>query len=236
MVSSVQQAELLSKYAQETLRQVQGSLGEQSAVGAVARGKVFELVGYFEDAIASYSQAMALEHTNDEAAARLALSEIKARRPQQALASATALATRAPKFTLKALATDEHISAMTILGDALLLNDRLEDAVQAYNTARQINSTDSYAAGRLAQVFLALGDSAKAMQMSTAINGNPRFAGVASLLSLGQSSAGLLRIVNRASVVAAVAGSAAGRPFVVDATVRTSRPVLGCEEWCAEIR
>jgi tetratricopeptide (TPR) repeat protein len=140
---TAEHAQLVRRRAEETLRDVAASLGEQSAEGALARGKMFELVGYFPEAVAAYSDALAIDADLREARARRALSQLKAGHVGQALETATDLAARHPDYVVQALTTDERVSAMTILGDALLANDRIDDARVAYEQARSISEEDS---------------------------------------------------------------------------------------------
>ena len=170
----VNHALLLSRRSQETLNQASAKIGDLTAQGAFARGQIFELVGYFDDAAASYQEAIALDHCFDEARARLALAQLKGKQPAKALVTATSLAARNQNLQVLALATDELVSAMTILGDTLVANDRLDDAVHAYEAARVIDAGDTYAAGRLAELYLAIGEPRKAVSLSSAFSANPR--------------------------------------------------------------
>lgn len=226
-------AQLLSMEALDTLNKVKGQLSEQSAAGALARGKVFELVGYFVEAADSYREALSHDRNNSEAAARLALSQIKAGHNEKALASAMTLAARDPGFQVKALATEERVSGMTILGDALVANNRLADAMEAYQAARKINARDSYAAGRIAELHLANDEPKKAIELRKDFGGNPRFHTLNSLLALGNTSAALLPTFTRDTLVRKIFRDVPGRPLLVDSQPRFAPIVEGDEGWCA---
>lgn len=232
--TAIDYALLLSKCSQDTLQKASAKLGDRTAEGALARGKVFELVGYFDDAVSSYEDAISLDHGLDEARARLALAQLKSQQPAKALATAIALTAHNQKLQLHALSTDERVSAMTILGDALVANNRLEDAVHAYEAARAIDAGDTYAAGRLAEVYLAIGESGKATALASAFSSNPRFFNVHEVLVLGQTSAGLFRLVDRASLVGRIHSVAVGRPLLVDDAARLATR-SGNAAWCANL-
>lgn len=232
--SSVEHARLLSAQSRDTLSKVDAQLADQSAAGALARGKVFELVGYFAEAANSYVEALSYDRGLAEASGRLALALLKSTQNERALSVAMGLAARQPNFKLGALATDEQVSAMTILGDALVANNRLEDAKEAYVAARKIDSKDSYAAGRLAQIHLAEKDFKRASELRRDFRDNLRFQELNSLLSLGETSSALLPTVTRESLARNIAGSAVGRPLLVDGEVRCASIVEGDEGWCAD--
>lgn len=232
--SSTEHARLLSAQSRDTLAKVEGQLADQSAAGALARGKVFELVGYFVEAAHSYVEALSHDKGLAEASARLALALLKSEQRERALSVAMGLAARQSNFKLKALATNEQVSAMTILGDALVANNRLEDAKEAYLAARKIDSKDSYAAGRLAQIHLAERDYKKALDLRKDFRDNLRFQELNSLLSLGDTSAALLPTFTRESLSHNIASVAVGRPLMVDGEVRCASIVEGAEGWCAD--
>jgi tetratricopeptide (TPR) repeat protein len=149
---------LLFDRTSETMSSIGPLIGEKSAAGAVARGKMFELVGYFANAIAAYQEALFLDEGLDEARARLALAQLKlglqghSDDTHRGLATITELAEKKPDYGIRALASDADVSAMTVLGDALALSKRIDDAKAAYGKAVEINEGDTYAALRLRQV------------------------------------------------------------------------------------
>src|SRR5207244_3405391 len=105
--------------------------------GAVARGTIFQSAGYLDEAAASYAEALESKSYGDEAAGRLAIVQIISGQYEQALATATALASRNPGLEIRELSSKQRISVLTILGDALVHNGRLEEAVDAYKGARK---------------------------------------------------------------------------------------------------
>lgn len=232
--SASNHARLLSSQARETIDKVAGQLSEQSAAGALARGKMFELVGYFPEAVDSYVEALSCDRNNTEASARLALAQLKAEQREKALATATALAARQPAFKFKALVTNEQVSSMTVLGDALVGNGRLEEAKEAYQAARKIDGKDSYAAGRLAELHLANKDFKKALDLRKDFKDNPRFEELNSLMALSDTSDLLLPRFSRESLSLRISAIAVGRPLLVDGMTRFASVVEGDEEWCAD--
>jgi tetratricopeptide (TPR) repeat protein len=228
-------AQLLSAQSLETLNGTRKQLSETSFAGALARGKVFELVGYFVEAADSYNEALSYDRSNPEATARLALSQLKAGNFDGALATAMSVAASEPGFQIKALATEERVSALTILGDALVANGRLKDASEAYQAARKISSKDSYAAGRLAEIHLANGEPKLAVELRRDFSNNPRFSSLNSLLAMESTSAALLPRFTAESLIARLRGGVLGRPLLVDGQPRLASIVEGDDGWCAEL-
>jgi tetratricopeptide (TPR) repeat protein len=233
--STLNHARVLSSHSRDTLQRIDAQLSESSAAGALARGKMFELVGYFAEAAESYTDALTLDSNLTEASARLALAQLKAEQREKALATAMSLAACNPNFKFKALASDEVVSAMTVLGDTLVGNNRLEDAKEAYQAARKIDSKDSYAAGRLAELHLADKDHKKALELRNDFKNNPRFQNLNSLLALSDTSAALLPRFSRESLAVRITSVAVGRPLLVDGEVRFASVVEGDDGWCAEL-
>lgn len=225
-------AHLLSKRSLETMNHISGSLSDQTLIGALARGKMFELVGYFDEASASYAQGIAYDSSSDEASARLALTQLKAGHFQEGLATATKLAARKPDFQIQALATNETVSAITILADALVLNHRLKDAVIAYEKARKFNPEDSYAAGRLAEIHIVHGEPEKALALAKDFADNPRFKDLTGVLGLGKTSASLLPHITTDSLIARLRSQMPGRPMVVGSEIRLATLIEGDDTWC----
>jgi len=185
--STIQTANILCQRAMQTLEESKKYLSENSALGALARGKVFSLAAEYDQAAASFAEALALDENLTEAAARLPLAQLKAGQNDKALYNAMTLAARQPKFMVQELSTNEKVSAMTILGETLLANGRIQDAAEAYRNARQISSEDSYAAGRLAQLHLAEGKAGDALKLSENFRVNPRacFQNLSAVMPLG---------------------------------------------------
>src|SRR5687767_13187722 len=125
------QTRMLARRARQTIKEASGKLGDKSAAGAIARGKVYELVGYFPEAVECYSEALGLDARSDEARVRLAIARLKGGDAAGGLAAIVPLAKANPKFRFQALATDEVSGPLTILGDALLANGRRREAAEA---------------------------------------------------------------------------------------------------------
>src|SRR5262249_34910460 len=140
-----------------------------------------------------------------------------------------------PGYELKELSSNQTSSAMTLLGDALVFNDRASDAIEAYKIARSTSKRDSFAAGRLAQLYLATGDPSKAMEQVKGVDANPRFRNLSRVLCLGKRSTSLLGVFQRGSVESFLALTDPGRPLLVDGTPRRAAAVSGNDDWCADI-
>lgn len=226
-------AQTLAKRSLETLTQAANDLNVGGAGAAVARGRIFELVGYFSEAASSYADALALDCDSDETTGRLAIALLKLGDVSRGLSTAMTLAARNPQYKIKALATEEVSSAMTILGDALVANKRIEDAVEAYEAARKLDSTDTYAAGRLAKLYLAIDKPEKATALAGDLGDNPRFRDLKSLLSLGETSRALLPKFAAEDLIARSFENQHGRPLLVGEEARVAPIVEDSEGWSA---
>src|SRR5437879_2373901 len=94
-------AESLAKHLLATLEASRAKAADRSAPGALARGRIFQLAGYYAEASASYVEALQQDPGLGEAAARLTTVQITQGHFGQALASATTLASRDPTFEFK---------------------------------------------------------------------------------------------------------------------------------------
>ncbi len=233
---SFEHAQMLLKNANQTLGEATKNLEAAGSAAALARGKVFELVGYFPEAVESYRHALIAEPGNTEAAGRLAIAQLKAGKTRAALAAATELAAGSPEARVKALATDEVVSAMTILGDALASSGRPVDAAIAYGKALEIDRGDSYAAGRLAQTVIATGGGEKLDGLDKLVGDNPRFHGLRAGLALGAKHHELLPTLNPSQLAAAVMSNPVGRPFLAEDQAILADVVEGDPSWCSEPR
>lgn len=233
MPTNIDLAKRLCNHSLETLRQASLSQSADTADGALARGHVFELVGYFDEAAASYSEALTLEPHLEVATARLALAQMKGGHIEKGMLIASALAGSNPNLELQTLASKEAFSAMTILGESLLANGRLVDAQQAYERARTVNPKDSFANGRLAQIHLATGAPKKAFDLDGAFFGTTRFASIAETLAIGNTSPSLLPVLKPMTLAASVIHSMPGRPLTIDGATRMAGPAGDNAEWSA---
>jgi tetratricopeptide (TPR) repeat protein len=237
MVYKIQQpefAQLVSQRSAETLKDASARLGENSSEGAFARGNVFELAAYYEQAEESYREALSMDQGNYQAAARLALVQLKGNKSDKALRTASNLAAQNPGLLIRELTTNENVSALTILGDALVSNGRVEDAVEAYQAALKASGKDTFAAGRLAQIFLSTGEPKKALDLGKSFASNPRFSTLSSVLALGKTSEALLPRFKRESLVDAIRVAMPGRPLLVDGTPRFAPVVEDGGAWCED--
>ncbi len=233
--SDVEFAQLVSRRSAETLQTASARLADNSSEGAFARGNIFELSAYYEQAEESYREALTINGENHLAAARLALVQLKGDKPEKALHTASKLAAKNPGLLVQELTTNEQVSVFTILGDALVLNGRVTDAIQAYQAAQKTSSKDSFAAGRLAQVYLSTGEPKKALELGKSFANNPRFSTLTSVLALGRTSDALLPRFRSESLVNAIKRAEPGRPLLVDGTPQFAPVVEGSEAWCANV-
>ncbi|MDB5937228.1 MAG: hypothetical protein JWQ01_4572 [Massilia sp.] len=219
----------------KTLEDAKGALTEPNAEGALARGKVFELVGNFEAAIESYSHALLMDEELHLARARLALAQLKNGDFETGLVSAMKLAACQPKFLLQTLATDESVGAMSILGDALVLNGRLEDAEAAYEAARNHNRSDTYATGRLAQLYLTINQPQKSVELRPQFSSDQRFHELTSVLRLAETSNALLPSYSPEQFIAKLTRAVPGRPLITGDHVRQAELMKRDDGWCADL-
>jgi tetratricopeptide (TPR) repeat protein len=209
-------------------------LASASAKGAIARGKVLQLAGYWEDAADSYAQALSSAGDADEAAARLVIAQLLSRQMDKALATATSLASRNPRLEVKELTSNRRVSALTLLGDALAQNGRLPDAIDAYERARKTVPKDAFAAGRLAEAFLASGEPAKAVALRREVATNPRFRDLSLVLERGAENPNLLPRFSATELQNRLSSKVPGRPILVEGTALVAPLVDGDDTWCSE--
>lgn len=233
--SDAELASSLSKQLTQTLQDANKNLNEDSPQGALSRGIVFQLAGYFLEAAESYASAAANNGDMKEAGARQIVAQLKARQFEKGLASAMAFAAEDPNFELKELTSNQVASALTLLGDALAHNDRASDAIEAYKLARTSSKRDAFAAGRLAQLYLATGEPKKAVELTKDVAANPRFRSLSRLLNLGAKSAQLLPAFQRGSISSLIAVTDHGRPLFVEGTPRSASLTWGNDQWCADV-
>jgi tetratricopeptide (TPR) repeat protein len=202
-------------------------LGDDSPAGALARGKVFQAAGYLEEAIESYSGALDSRYA-DEAAARLAIVRLYAGDADNALETAMALASRNPGFEVKELTSKQRVSALTILGDALAQKGRIDEALDAYERARKTSPRDAFAAGRLAEIYFAKGDTTRAAANARVAAKNPRFTTLTTLVEGGENVSAFAPRISKGLDV-----SKPGRPLLVDDAPLLA-PLVRGDAWCRE--
>ena len=232
---SAKVAASLSDHMRDTLKDASAHIGDSTPEAALSRGKVFHLAGYYEDAGENYTAATESKSDGDEAAARLAIVQMLSRQPEKALATATALASRNPGFEFKEATSDQYVSALSVLGDALAFNGRMEEAIDAYSRARSTARRDAAAAGRLAQMYLATGQPQKALELRQEVAKNPRFAHLSRTLEAGVRNERLLTSFGPNSVDSFLAIAVHGRPLLVEEAMVKASVVEGDAQWCADI-
>ena len=233
--NAINLADSLATHLIATLEESKVKAAANTAEGALARGRIFQSTGYFAEAAESYLGALSQDVQLDEASARLVTVEIMRGRIDSALAHAMKLAARNPKFEFKEVSSDQVVSAMTLLGDALAADGRTKDAIEAYKAARVSNPMDTFAAGRLAQLYLATGEPKYAQQQAKEIGGNTRFAELSRMLALGAKSDAFLPSFRLDGLAGVLRVSMPGRPMVIDNDARVASIVHGCDCWCADV-
>jgi tetratricopeptide (TPR) repeat protein len=234
LACSSNESEMLLKNTQLTLDSISKNIDAAGRKGAFARGQMFELVGYFDKAVHAYTEALSDQPNCIESSCRLALAQIKAGHHQDALVTASKIAGQQGTFKVKALATSEVIPALTILGDALAVNQRFGDALVAYETAQK-ESGDEYTSGRLAQMYLAAGEPDKAVQLRNSLGDNIRFSDLKSVLALGDTNIALLPRFGGAELAAQIAKNVHGRPMLVNGKVLTAEALSEDTGWYADV-
>ncbi len=228
-------ARMIEKRVLETLQGQSANVEENTSEGALARGRLFAMALYQEQAIDSFKEALSLDPTQYEAAARLVLLLMRVRRHEEALDVATKLAAEAPDYEMTEMTSDERISVFTLLGNALVQNHRTEDAIHAYQTARRMSKRDTTAAARLAQLYLASGEPKRALEQANTFSRNPRFRDLSSVLNLGRTSEALLPTYRRESLADTLALADHGRPPTVPDGSRLAPVEPEASAWCADV-
>lgn len=226
-------AKSVSGHLAKNIKELTAASAGDTAQASLARGKLFQLAGYFEEAAQCFEAALACAPALSEARARLAIMQMRSHQPARALAVAMELAQRDPDFLLTELTSEQQTGAMTILGDALAVNGRVSDAVEAYKNAAKRSAKDVFAAGRLAQAYLSLGDAKSAFDQARMIPANPRFKSLTNLLRLGKESMSIMPRHTPDDMQSMMAVSAHGRPMTVNGVAATASLVRGDSPWCA---
>ena len=168
----------------ETLREEVSGTGPQSD-SLLASGKIAEYYQSFAEAGDYYQSAS--DNGSREAVARLALIHLKTGKVDTGLTLANTLASENPKFTFTSLGGD-IVSAMTVLGDACLMNGMREDAITAYTEAIRLVPGDSYSTTQLATLLIQGGRFAEAAKLESNLSPNPRSERVRSLIRLSNNN------------------------------------------------
>lgn len=210
--ADVENAAAIMKGVEATLERVR----ERGVDDAIAQGQVFELAGMPEKAGKVYLGALGGDDGRSacEALARYIIVLFRQDRRTEALESANRLAAIDPEFTMTSVVYGETYSSMTLLGDALFVNKRLDDAQSAYDAALKTLPGDSYVSSRMALLLLAKNETKSAIRLSRAVRESPRFADLHNMLKLGEE--GLINLeLSEDAAMTVVLASPAGRPFRV---------------------
>lgn len=226
-------AKSLAKHLIASLGAAADVAGERSANGALARGRIYLVARYFAEAAQSFAEALEKDPKMDEAAARLISVRMNQGRYEEALSLAIELASRNPTFEFKENTSDQVVSAMTLLGGALTAVGRTQDAIEAYLVARKSNPKDTFAAGRLAQIYIATGQPKLALQESKAVARNTRYAALARELARGAENALFLPSIRTGELRDLVGVADPGRPVIVEGRARVASLIDGCDAWCS---
>jgi tetratricopeptide (TPR) repeat protein len=225
-------ANSLAKHLVATLEASAANAGDRSAAGALARGRIFQLAGYYGEAAENYVGALSQDPGLDEAAARLVCVRMAEGRFEDALETATTLASRSPRFEYKEASSDQVVSVMTLVGDALAALGRTNDAIEAYKAARVANPKDTFSAVRLAQLFIATGQSKLAVRESKAVSDNTRHAGLAQALVRGAERAMFLPSIRPDAIAGMLRVSMPGRPVMAHGEAQVAPLIYGSQDWC----
>lgn len=221
------------KHSEKTLRKVKRHLDDNSFEGALSRGNLFELVGHFDDAIDSYKQAIRHNEKSTLAKARLALSQIKSGLMADALETATDIAKADPFFDVPALSSSDEIPVLTILGDALAVNNRFDEALKTYSKVAEKGSADPYTLGRLAQLYIVTGQEEKAIKLADDISSSVRFTGLSNILLTKNIDIAKVSGLNKDSLAGAIMLDDHGRPFVSEGEIKSAK-MADCDTgWCS---
>lgn len=229
------EAKLVAKNVTDALSDVNENLDAGGAIGAIAQGKIFEITKHNEWAVKSYELAYNMDANNLEALARLVVANIHVGKFDDALERAVQLAAFDKTFTIRSLCQGEDYTACTLLAEALLLNDRIEEARNAYQMALDLNSGDIVSAGRLAQISLAKGEIQQAVDGAKLTQNSPRFKQLRAMATLAENQNTILPVLQLDTIkrLAGTASSAVGRPLTVEGS-RVRASVTGATGWLAD--
>jgi Flp pilus assembly protein TadD len=186
------------------------------AYAPVALGQMFEFAKLDEKAGAEYAKALDDKDQKValEALARYVITLLKRDRRSEALSAAEQLATIEPEYTVTSVISGETYSSMTLLGEALFLNERLDDAEKAYIAALKILPKDPFVSGRLAWLYLATAKPKEAVNLSAAAAKSSRYQDLTNTLALVKSGM-IVGHIDPQTAVGRVAAVMVGRPFWV---------------------
>ncbi|MCP3102414.1 hypothetical protein LZ198_26430 [Myxococcus sp. K15C18031901] len=229
----VEVSQKISAHLLQSLQSDAPLLGElSSGKGALARGRTLSLAAYNQESITSYQDALKLDPSLYEARARLTVLQIRTGQKEAALESAKRLVEQKPTFELLEMTSDERINAYTLLGNALLLNGLVNESIQAYLSALRFSVTETTAAARLAQVYIATGKGEEALKLADTFANNPRFAEFSAHLQLVRNGQAQLPFIDLSTIELDVHG----RPLsMVEEGARLAPIVHGDSAWCADV-
>ncbi len=229
----VEVSQKISAHLLQALQSDAGRLGDtSSSLGALARGRTLALAAYNQEAITSYQEAVKRDPSMYEAQARLTVLQIRTGQKEAALATAKRLVEQKPTFELQEMTSEERVSAYTLLGNALLLNGLTDDAIQAYLAALRTSVSETTAAARLAQVYIAIGKGEQALELADSFANNPRFREFSAHLQLVKAGQATMPHIDISHLELDVHG----RPLsVAEEGARLAPVVQGDTSWCADV-
>jgi tetratricopeptide (TPR) repeat protein len=173
----------------------------QSGAARLAAGKVYEIDNSLELAADFYARAGGDDVSFDEATARLAIVQLKMRRNERALETASGLIERAPEFTFRSMIKNKPLSALTVLGEALLANGLTEQATAAFRRALALQPGDTQAAARLCLLLVEEGKTDEASKALGQVEPNSGlFTVLNSAVSLASNDPSLLPSASRTAL------------------------------------
>jgi tetratricopeptide (TPR) repeat protein len=147
--------ELTAKAIREYSKLTSGKKDDPGVL--LAAGKLaMTTPGRLAEAREFLSEALTRAPELHEARAFLALSELQSGLCETGLETAVSLAFTAPDFAFKTR-LGAPTSAQTVLGDALFVNERIPEAISAYERAIRVEAGDQHATRRLASLYLTSG-------------------------------------------------------------------------------
>jgi hypothetical protein len=215
------EVEIARQILKELRKQLDAAAAGLEAGGADSARAVGRLMGlaYLKtQSVDAYRHAIRLDPSSKRSRAMLVLALMKAGEADEALEQATLLAGEDPSFEIETLLPGETVSALALVGDALVMRGDLGGAEQAYRTALERKGKDTYASGRLTETLLRSSRCASTIQEAIRLGAqtadNFRFADTRAVLRVAAAAPNLAATV--ACSPDLVPMPTPGRPFVVN--------------------
>lgn len=201
----------------------------ETADGALARGIIYSFGAFHDLAEQQLRQALAIDPSQFDAAARLVLVQLRAGETAAALETAVGLASKAPDYAMEEITTGGRIGAYSLLGLALIASKRDAEAIRAFDTAVEASGEDSIAWAYLAQLQPGSADK----RSGNGVAGrSPRFAALGSLLDAAAIKPGIFSPAAVAAVSRFDQVAVHGRPLMVAGAAEVATLVDG-DGWSA---